>query len=470
MKLNDRYEVLTPKGWRDFKGVQQKGEKETYELVFSDGTSVRATPNHIFYNKHNEKVEVKDLSVGDEINTVDGLVTLSRKQLYGKEVVYDLVEVIDSDHQFIVQSKIFTKNCDEFAFVRPSMATEFWTAIQPVLSTGGSCIITSTPKNDEDMFAQIWKGANDNTDEYGNTLPGGVGVNGFFPILVKWNEHPERDEKWAAPFRQSLGPARFAQEMECEFVSDDETLIDPMALVRLKHQEPEFFTGQIRWYKEPEPNKTYLVGLDPCLGTGGDYSAIEVFEIPGMIQVAEWQHNKTPPRQQVKMLMNILQMLDAELRDHPDQNGEPTIYWTVENNTLGETALQVIEDTGEHLFPGTFISEKKKVGSTRRYRKGLNTDHRKKLAACAKFKSLLESDRMAIRSHGLIKQLKNFVASGGSYAAKSGEKDDLVMASMLIVRMLETVVNWMGQDEADELRDSIDPDDVFDEPMPVIIG
>jgi hypothetical protein len=359
---------------------------------------------------------------------------------------------------------------DEFAFVRPNMATEFWTSIQPVLSTGGSCIITSTPKNDEDQFAQIWKGANDNTDEFGNPLPNGCGSNGFFPIMVKWDEHPDRDEAWAAPFRSSLGEARFAQEFECSFVSDDETLVDAMALARMKSKDPEFFTGQIRWYKEPEPNKTYLVGLDPCLGTGGDFSAIEVFELPGMIQVAEWQHNKTPPRGQVKMLMGILQMLDSELRDHVDQSGEPAIYWTVENNTLGEAVLQVIEDTGEHTFPGTFISEKKRPGATRRYRKGLNTDNRKKLTACAKFKSLIESDRMTIFSRGLIKQLKNFVSSGASYSAKSGEKDDLVMATMLIIRMLETVVNWINVDDADELRDSIDPDDVFGEPMPTIIG
>lgn len=115
---------------------------------------------------------------------------------------------------------------DEFAFVRPNMASEFWTSIQPVLATGGSCIITSTPKNDEDQFAQIWKGANDNLDEYGNTLPGSIGSNGFFPIKVKWNEHPDRDEAWAAPFRSSLGPARFAQEFECCVHETHLSLID----------------------------------------------------------------------------------------------------------------------------------------------------------------------------------------------------------------------------------------------------
>lgn len=105
--------------------------------------------------------------------------------------------------------------CDEFAFVPPNKASEFWTSIQPVLSTGGSCIITSTPKSDEDQFAQIWKGANDRTDEYGNPTENNTGKNGFFAVEVTWDKHPERDEAWAKPFRESLGEARFRQEFEC---------------------------------------------------------------------------------------------------------------------------------------------------------------------------------------------------------------------------------------------------------------
>ena len=40
--------------------------------------------------------------------------------------------------------------CDEFAFVRPTIAKEFWTSISPTLATGGKAIITSTPNSDED--------------------------------------------------------------------------------------------------------------------------------------------------------------------------------------------------------------------------------------------------------------------------------------------------------------------------------
>jgi hypothetical protein len=84
---------------------------------------------------------------------------------------------------------------DEFAFVEPNIATEFWTSISPTLATGGKAIITSTPNSDEDQFARIWKEANFKFDEFGNEQI--LGRNGFFPFRAYWNEHPDRDETWA---------------------------------------------------------------------------------------------------------------------------------------------------------------------------------------------------------------------------------------------------------------------------------
>jgi hypothetical protein len=49
---------------------------------------------------------------------------------------------------------------------------------------------------------------------------------------------------------------------------------------------------------------------------------------------------------------------------------------------------------------------------------------------------------MTIHSFGLISELKAFVASGGSYAAKIGDTDDLVMASLLIVRILQVLSDY----------------------------
>jgi hypothetical protein len=102
---------------------------------------------------------------------------------------------------------------DEFAFVRNSIAKEFWAAISPTLSTGGKAIITSTPSSDEDQFAYIWKQANKTEDEYGNKTE--LGVNGFRAFKSTWDEHPERDQAYADQMRAQLGDDRFEREINC---------------------------------------------------------------------------------------------------------------------------------------------------------------------------------------------------------------------------------------------------------------
>jgi hypothetical protein len=347
--------------------------------------------------------------------------------------------------------------CDEFAFVRPTIAKEFWTSISPTLATGGKCIITSTPNSDEDQFAQIWRQANKRIDEYGNETE--LGVNGFKPFRSYWKEHPDRDEKWEAEQRAQLGEERFRREMDCEFIIYDETLINPIILTELAGIDPIQKQGQVRWYKQPKKGNVYLVGLDPSLGTGGDPAAIQVLELPSMHQVAEWQHNRTPIQQQVKILSEITKYISEELDSITD------VYYSVENNTIGEAALITISEFGEENFKGIFLSEPKRAGQSRAYRKGFNTTNKSKLAACAKFKNLVETKKLYIASKSLVSELKTFVASNNSYAAKLGETDDLVMAMLLVVRMAVFLREYDSNLD-EKLKDSSDE---IIMPMPFIM-
>ena len=346
---------------------------------------------------------------------------------------------------------------DEFAFVRPTIATEFWTSISPTLATGGKAIITSTPNSDEDQFALLWKGANRCEDEYGN--PTDVGQNGFRAYRSFWNEHPDRDEAWAQQQRAALGTDRFRREMDCEFIINDETLIAPAKLIDLQGREPEYKTGEVRWYKRPEKDRIYVVGLDPSLGTGGDPAAIQVFEANCTEQVAEWRHNRTDIPTQVRILSNIIQHIHDITRD------DKVIYYTVENNSIGEAALISIAEYGEENIRGYFLSEPG-GSSGRRFRKGFNTTHKPKLAACAKLKHLVESNRMRVHSRSLISEFKTFVASGTSYAAKQGETDDLVMATLLVIRMLQILQSYHS-DLDSHMRDHTE---TLIEPLPFVMS
>jgi hypothetical protein len=317
---------------------------------------------------------------------------------------------------------------DEFAFVRPTIAEQFWTSITPTLSTGGKAIITSTPNSDEDQFALIWKQANKCIDEYGNTTE--LGINGFKAYRAYWNEQPGRDEKWATEMKAQLGEDRFRREIGCEFIIADETLIAPTTLVDLEGIEPVTRMGQVRWYRKPEKGNIYAVALDPSLGTGSDPAAIQIFEANTTNQVGEWKHNKTDIPTQIKLLAQINKYI-------ADSTGEPnSIYYSIENNSIGEAALISLAEYGESNISGIFLSEPGKK------RKGYNTTQKVKLTACAKFKTLLENKKMTIYSKSLISELKTFVALGGSYQAKIGETDDLVMASLLVIRMFQTLADY----------------------------
>jgi hypothetical protein len=344
---------------------------------------------------------------------------------------------------------------DEFAFVRPGIAKEFWTSISPTLATGGKAIITSTPNSDEDQFALLWKGALKTEDSYGNQTD--LGINGFKAYRSYWNEHPERDEKWATEQRAQLGEDRFRREMGCEFIINDETLIAPAKLLDLSGHEPMYKIGQVRWYQRPRKDRTYVVALDPSLGTGGDPAAIQVFEANTTEQIAEWRHNRTTIPEQVRILSDICKHINETVQDPKN------IYFSLENNTIGEAALISVAEYGEENIEGYFLSEPASSGN-RRYRKGFNTSHKQKLAACNKLKILIETGRMKIRSSSLVSELKTFVASGMSYAAKIGETDDLVMSTLLAVRML-VLLQTFDTSIDNQMRDH---GEILDPPMPFI--
>ena len=354
---------------------------------------------------------------------------------------------------------------DEFAFVDAGMATEFWTSLSPTLSTGGSCIITSTPNSEIDQFAQIWREANKTVDEYGVERISGLGENDFKAFTINWKEvpRPEDHGEFERKMRAQLGDDRWEREFLCEFISFEETLIDPHVLRGINAQDPMESIGRVRWYNPILPNRIYIVGLDPSMGTGGDNGAITVWMLPEFIQVAEWIHNRTDVKGQVGVLMDILGKLHKDLKTNSEHEGRSEIYWSVENNSLGEAALQVIDSTGEDLFPGYFVHEPKKK------RKGFTTTHKTKIESCARLKSLIERGKMEVRSTVLAGELKSFVRSNRSFKAKNTEKDDIVLSSLLCMRILNEVQNY-DQTTYEKLAEIIELEDEDRDPMPLIVA
>ena len=64
----------------------------------------------------------------------------------------------------------------------------------------------------------------------------------------------------------------------------------------------------------------------------------------------------------------------------------------------------------------------------------------------------------------LVSELKSFVAAGTSFKAKIGETDDLVMAMLLVVRMMQLIQSF--DPNVDETLRTVEE---FVEPLPFIM-
>jgi hypothetical protein len=187
-------------------------------------------------------------------------------------------------------------------------------------------------------------------------------------------------------------------------------------------------------------------------------------EIPSFEQVAEWQHNLTTIQGQVRILRDLCNYINDECAKHGSQ---ANIYYSVENNAVGEAALVAIDELGEQSIPGLFLSEPIKKGHIRRFRKGFNTTHSSKIAICAKLKHLIESDRLKLFSKPLISELKTYVAKGISFEGKVGSHDDLVSSLLLALRMIIMLQEW---DPAiyDKMRE--EREDEWIMPLPIYVS
>lgn len=307
---------------------------------------------------------------------------------------------------------------DEFAFVRPSIQEEFWTSILPTLSTGGACIITSTPNGSTDKFSAIWRAAmlNSNTDELQ-----------FAHMHVKWDAPPGRDERFKRANIKLLGQAKWEQEYECKFISNDPLLIDSIVLGAAEDAVKLPIVSNnlgFDFYKEISPNSTYLIGIDPSTGVSQDFSVIVCYDMRDLSLVAMMRSNNLSSPQLYaisKWFFNFIKSSGARA------------YFTVENNGIGEGYIALYEN--DETFPEDidFITENE--GN----RLGFRTEGRSKLRTCLSLKQLVETGVFDICEVRLVKELKNFIASKGSYEAQIGATDDIVSACLLVVRMLSEI-------------------------------
>jgi hypothetical protein len=308
---------------------------------------------------------------------------------------------------------------DEISFISTRIQEKIWASIAPALSTGGKLIMTTTPNGDTDLFARLWR----------ECL---AGLNSFSHTFAHYTQHPERgpESGYREEMLAKLGELVVRVELDCEFLSSDALLIQSQRLIELRHQQPIFIDKGFSFWENIRADAAYLVGVDIATGSGRDYSVVEVFEFPSLIQVAELRTNSL----NIPDLYDRIKWLLNKMSSHTMNNKRPEVFWTFERNGVGE-AIGALYNTDEH--PPEYAELINDVPG----KLGMQTTNRNKILACLQLKSMVEKIKngLEIRSEINIFELKNFIASGGSYAAKIGATDDSVSALLLIIRLLKHV-------------------------------
>lgn len=303
---------------------------------------------------------------------------------------------------------------DEAAFIEGLEA--FWTALQPTITAGGRVICLSTPNGVGDWFEKTYHAAL-------------AKENDWVPTELKWNLHPDRDEKWEYTTRRSMSKKSFAQEYEVDFQGSGDTFLEPENIVKLEEsiKLPIQIMGVDKkiWIFEDcdhsIPNN-HIITVDCAQGGSeeGDPWAFHVIRLSDMTQCAEGQ-TKFDVENVAKDIIQLGELYDNAMI-------------VVENNS--GWGVRFVEKLLELDYNNVYCSEKGS-GNFVEYQYhltrndtalGLNTNPKTREQMLGKLEEYILTDKSRIHSSRLIKEFRSFIWKNGKPQARKGKHDDLIMS------------------------------------------
>ncbi len=300
---------------------------------------------------------------------------------------------------------------------------ELWTGLYPTISTGGRCIAISTPNGVGDWFHETYVGAESAENE-------------FFPVNLRWDVHPDRDQKWFDIETKNMSQRQIAQEYECNFNTSGDTVIHPDDILRIKSmiKEPVYRVGFDRntWiWEEPKDENKYLLVADVARGDGADSSTFHVFKLETMEIICEYKGKPTPDIFSEIIYSTGLQYNNAMV--------------VIENNSVGFHVLEKIKEKGYsnvyHSKKGSheYVEQHAALGNSSVV-PGFTTSHKTRPLIIAKFEEFIRNKVITIYSKRLANELDTFIWKNGRPEAQRSYNDDLVMAASIGCWVRDTAI------------------------------
>lgn len=314
---------------------------------------------------------------------------------------------------------------DEFAFVPPNIASEFFTSVYPVISSGKmtQIIIVSTP-NGMNLFYKMWMDAVEKRSLY-------------IPYEIHWSMVPGRDEKWKEETIKNTSEQQFRQEFETEFLGSSNTLINGSKLRALHFAEPIETKDHLQIYNRPvketydddtgkliSGDHLYAITVDISEGKNMDYSAFSIFDISQIpyVQVAKYRNNNISPILFPNVILSAAKYYnDAYIL--VEINNNPQVADIIHSDLEYENILKVAT--------GNKKAQQISAGFTKNAQLGIKMSPLVKRIGCSNLKTLIENDKLIIKDFDTISELTTFIADNTSFSADGDANDDLVMTLVL---------------------------------------
>jgi len=301
---------------------------------------------------------------------------------------------------------------------------ELWTGLYPTLSTGGRCIALSTPNGVGNWFHRTYTESE-------------AGKNDFFPTILLWDLHPDRDMDWFENETKNMSKRQIAQELKCNFNTSGETVIYPEDIEYIEKNlicEPKYKTGFDRnfWiWKEHDPERSYILVADVARGDGKDFSAFHIIDVKEMEIVAEYQGKPD------------LDIYSTILFGAGKEYGNCMIV--AENNNIGYAVLQKLIEMGypnvyhsiksTHEYVDSLVAESKSNALP-----GFTTSMKTRPLIVAKLEEFVRNKLIIVHSSRLLGEMKTFIWNNGRPEAMRGYNDDLIISLAIACWVRDTAL------------------------------
>lgn len=389
------------------------------------------------------------------------------------EIVFDNGCRIMAEATTINSGIGFTFHCvlaDEFAHVPPNILDSFYNNLFPTITAGKAKFIITSTQNGYNLFYRLYKSAEAGENDYKWFKTDWWEVPEWNPDTNNWDV---RDEAWHQRQVANYGSEEaFNKQFGTNFDLSANTLVAQKVIQKRSTQVKEFITKELLgvpfadcYYWDPnyEPvtslrNDYIICASDLSEGLGLDRTAIPIARMinPGSndLEVVGYLLTSNLKRDQIALSIQTLMCLYMNMDNS---------LLSFEYNTYGELFLQYLFENSEKIAALSAFDRSSIIkyynDDLTKWRYGIKITSANKKTGCMLFKESYERQEIIFNDVRFLSELTNFCDTGnGKYAATFGH-DDLMMATIQLEFVKQTVQYKLLRNEFNETGNRLPKDE-----------